>query len=282
MDTEQIITHAQQHVAARRAEAKRRRYSKWRWITLLLAIGLSVAFVVAPYPFHRKLLLAMRGVCALRPAHSYFVGGLQLPLEARTIGIYGGFLLALALLLLLRRAPARWLGSRLTRRVLLILFATMVLDGTNSTLADLGWLHLYTPTNGLRLTTGLLAGAAIAPLLLWLLGHAIYPRDRVRDVALIRSSRDLLAILAAGATYGLLIVADVAWLYVPLALIGVGGVLVLMSGVTLLVVLRVSGLEGRVTHVSDLSIPISLSLLISYTVLAWLALVHGSRASLGI
>src|SRR5260370_7987811 len=46
------------------------------------------------------------GVSAQRPSHSVFLGGEQLPLEARMGGIFLGFLCALALVAVLGRMPA--------------------------------------------------------------------------------------------------------------------------------------------------------------------------------
>jgi uncharacterized membrane protein len=240
-----------------------------------LAIAVPLAFLAWPGALSARLLWAMRGACALRPDHSYFVGGVQLPLEARTTGIYGGLLVALLTLLILRRGGKRRLGSSATNRLLLLFVAIMASDGINSTLADLGWPHLYAPTNALRLSTGLLAGVAIAPLLLWLLGHAATPRDRLRDESLLRSPRDLVVPLAAAALYGALIVTGAAWLYLPLALIAVAGVVALISGVVLLLALRLTGREGRVTHRRDLVGPAAASLLVAYVILAALSLAHG-------
>ena len=94
MNEDQIIARAQRDVAARRLAAVEHRWGgPWRLLLPALVLAVLVAFLVAPAPLPRKLLLAMGGVCGLRPTHSYFVGGVQLPLEARMTGIYGGFLL---------------------------------------------------------------------------------------------------------------------------------------------------------------------------------------------
>ena len=89
------------------------------------------------------------GVCSQNPAHSFWLEGRPLPLCARDLGLFGGFLLAS--LLPVRRQP-RWL----------LALAPLLVDGANSFAYDTISLSLYTPTNTLRLLTGTLAGSALA------------------------------------------------------------------------------------------------------------------------
>ena len=161
---DQIIAQAQQQVAARRAaEIERQWGGPWQWLLLFIVLAVLLTFLAVPVPLPRKLLLAMGGVCALRPSHSYFVGGVQLPMESRMIGIYAGLTLTLVIFLALRRVGARRLGSRPTIALLALFFLSMAFDGINSTLTDLGLPHLYTSTNVTRLVTGLFSSVAIAP-----------------------------------------------------------------------------------------------------------------------
>ncbi len=74
----------------------------------------------------------MGGICGLRPAHSYFAGGIQLPIESRMVGSYGGFMVTLTVLVALGRLRARRLGSMPTIMLLVVFFASMVVDGVNS------------------------------------------------------------------------------------------------------------------------------------------------------
>ena len=81
---DQIIARAQGEVASRRAAGRERRWGgRWPWLLSTLVLAVLVAFLAAPQPLPRKLLLAMGGVCGLRPAHSYFAGGIQLTIESR-------------------------------------------------------------------------------------------------------------------------------------------------------------------------------------------------------
>lgn len=99
----------------------------------------------------RALVWLSSGVCSQNPAHSFWLGGHSLPLCARDLGLFGGFLLALTF------APR-------TRPTLLWLLGLgpLVLDGANSFATDAFGLALYEPSNPLRLATGALAGICLA------------------------------------------------------------------------------------------------------------------------
>lgn len=183
---EQIIAQAQQQVAARRTT---RQYpgGPWHWLLPLLALAVIVGFVLAPGTLPDKLLWLMGGICGLRPAHSYFAGDLQLPIEARMVGIYGGVMLTLLLACAARRADAQRLGSPLVLALLALFFGSMVFDGVNSTLITLGLPHLYETTNLHRISTGLLSGIAIGAVLAWLIGTTALPPKARAPSRVIRS-----------------------------------------------------------------------------------------------
>ena len=269
MNEDQIIARAQRDVAARQTAAVERRWgSLWRWLLPVLVLAVLVMFLSAPMPLSRKLLLAMGGVCGLRPAHSYFVGDVQLPLEARMIGIYGGFLLTFVVLLAYQRLGPRRLGSPFVIGILALFFMSMAFDGVNSTLTELGLSHLYPPTNMLRLFTGLLSGIAIAPLLVWLINVVAGPRTAALPRTVVRSPWELAAPLAINAGFAALVLDGRAVFYYPIALISVGGIVGVLAITALLVIVASSGLAGRVTHVRQVVVPGALALLIAFAVLA--------------
>jgi uncharacterized membrane protein len=158
---EQIIAQARQQVTARRT-TRQQPGGPWHWLLPLLVLVVVMGFALAPGTLPDKLLWLMGGICGLRPAHSYFAGDLQLPIEARMVGIYGGTMLTLLLALAARRVGARRPGSPLVLALLALFFGSMVFDGVNSTLITLGLPHLYETTNLHRIITGLLSGIAIA------------------------------------------------------------------------------------------------------------------------
>lgn len=280
MNEDQIVARAKQEVWTRRVAAAEQQWNgAWPWLLPAGALAALVTFLVAPGALPDKLLWSMGGVCNVRPTHSYFAGGLQLPLEARMVGIYGGFMVTFALLVAMGRFGARRMGQRWVWIALAVLFLSMVFDGVNSTLMELGWFHLYTTTNLLRLATGLLAGIAIAPFLLWTLTRVVLPRTSDAGGAVIGSPRDLLALIAANAVFAALVLQEWAWLYYPVGLIGVLGIVVLVASVALLIVAHVSEIDGRVVRLRQLIAPGSLALLLSFAVIAGTATLRWSMSA---
>lgn len=269
MNEDQIIARAQRELAARQLAAAEHRWGgPWRWLLPSLVLAVLVAFLAAPAPLPRKLLLAMGGVCGLRPAHSYFVGGVQLPLEARMAGIYGGFLLTFVMFVAFGRLGARRLGSPFVIGTLVVFFMSMALDGLNSTFTDLGLAHLYMSTNGTRLLTGLLSGIAIAPFLLWLLSVVATPREPDVSRAVVRSPWELIVPLAINAIFAALVLDGRAVFYYPIALVSVAGIVGMLTITALLVILAISGLDGHVTHIRQVAAPGALALLVAFAILA--------------
>lgn len=276
MNEDQIIAQAQRRVAERRQTRHEHQNSGRHWFLLALVIASVLGFVLYPMPLPEKLLLAMGGVCGLRPDHSYFAGDLQLPLEARDTGMYAGLTLTLAWLLARRRVKAARIGGGVSTSIVALMFVSMVFDGVNSTLIELSWPHLYLSTNSTRLITGLLSGIAIGAVLTWLLGGYLRPSTAPSLPVLIASPGELLGPLALCALFGLLVTREGAWGYYPVALLSVGGLLLLLAGVALLPIVRIGRLRGRIATARQLLAPIALALLIAFAVLAGSALLRWS------
>lgn len=152
-------------------------------------------------------------VCSQAPGHSFWLAGQQLPLCARDLGLFGAFLLVLPFV---RGAgQLRWLWG----------LGPLIIDGANSFVFDeLGWAW-YTPANGWRLATGIMAGISLAivlaPAVRRTAGHLATPR-RIPSVPSLP-----LALFAAA----------VAWLagpYPAVALLGTAGILALIAHANLL------------------------------------------------
>ncbi len=196
------------------------------------------AFLLLPWSLMDKLRAIGSTVCMLRPTHSYFMAGQQLPLEARTQGIYAGVLLGLGYLLL-RRAGAMRRPSKLMIAVLIGFVASMAFDGLNSTAYDAGLPYLYEPTNFLRLVTGLLTGAALAPLLLYLLSISLWDEGEPRPV--IGGFGELAGLVLVEALFLAAVVFGPGWLLYPVSLITAGGVVVAFFVVILAAVVSLTG-----------------------------------------
>lgn len=276
---DEIVARARREVAARpvgeHAEPKGRIANR---ALPALALAVLLTYFAIPVPLPRKLLLAMGGVCSLRPGHSYFAGDLQLPLESRMLGIYAGFLLSTAVLLLAGRFRARRLGNVRMLGVLLLMFGSMAFDGINSTFAEVGAPHLYTPTNEGRLITGLLAGIALSTVITWLVGGMALPRSSLREQPVIRGLHDLLAPLALCAAFAALVLQERAILYYPIAFVSVGGIVTALTAVALLVVLGIRGQPVSPERPRLLWAPLSLALLLAFATLGLTAALRWSFA----
>jgi len=174
---------------------------------LLIPITVALGFIVAPWDLDEKLALALSGVCAQRPGHSFLVQGAPLALEARMLGIFGGFATATAVAWL----AGGWRRAELPRGWLAAAFALMIValgvDGVNALLYDAGIARLYVPSNELRLVTGLLCGVALSAFIAPVVSWAFW---RQRDSAPLLASRtDLIRIMVFIGALGLLVVSGV-------------------------------------------------------------------------
>jgi uncharacterized membrane protein len=99
-------------------------------------------------------------VCHQRPERTLWVGGRYLPVCARDTGAYIGMVLGYAILLSMRKKEA---SGPPHLHVTLAMILPLIFDSVGQAFG------FWTSTNDLRLMTGLLFGAAIAPLLVYAL-----------------------------------------------------------------------------------------------------------------
>ncbi|HEY1015754.1 MAG TPA: DUF2085 domain-containing protein [Herpetosiphonaceae bacterium] len=284
MDPEQIVAQAQATIAARRqqaaAAAQQIDDARWqgplRWLLPLGVLLVLSTVVLVPGSMPHKLLQLMGGMCSLRPGHSYFSGALQQPLESRMVGIYAGFAVSLIVLLWRGRLGAPRVGSWPMLGVLALLFSSMVLDGINSTLAEVRAGALYAPANVLRLTTGLAFGTSVAPVMVWLLGDMV-PRDRHGRAAAVMTLRTLLIIGVGQALVAAVVMSGAASSYIPVAVLSIGGVVAVPASLALVIIVRSARLRRQVTHPRQLIAPTALAELLGSVVILGSALLrwHG-------
>lgn len=179
----------------------------------------------------------MSGICPQRPAHSYTLGGVQLPIEARMVGMFGAFFFGvLELATVGRRRSLHW-PPRLVALALLVGFTAMAFDGVNALFYDLralGLPHLYTPDLRLRLATGVAAGLAMAFALTPAVGQVIVPVSP--SAAPCPGWRDVGLAAACAAGYALLVASGWAPLLYPTALIAVAGVVLAFMLISLAII----------------------------------------------
>ncbi len=240
----------------------------WSFFGLLAATIL--AFTAAPWPAAAKFRAVVHGLCAQRPSHSYALGGIDLPFDARMTGIYGGALVCLLFLFARGRGRAVRLPAPTILAALGLFVALLGLDGLNSTLQDFGLPYLYEPRNDVRLLTGLLMGITLGIALAYMLNLTLW--TRFSAAPLLAGWREFAALLALCDGAFLLIASGWGWLYLPLALALVGGatLVVLLLALTTLTLLR--GQENRAERPRDIAGSASVALLLGYIVMAAIAL----------
>lgn len=204
-----------------------------------LAVGILVAlallFALAPGSWLIKVRALGFGLDPQRPHHSFIFDGEPMPIEARKVGIYGGFALAAAWLTW--RAPrATRLANAGVYAAALAGIAVMGFDGTNAFLYDLGFPHLYAPRLDLRVLTGLAAGLGVAALL-----YPVWAQAAWRSPLGLIRLRDFAAPAVVGVLMALGLIAGQARLMLPVSLVataGLVGMVALMNGIVVLVILR--------------------------------------------
>jgi uncharacterized membrane protein len=126
-----------------------------RWLALGAAVWL-IGLIAAPFlpvPVSAAIYTIGALVCHQRPDRSFDIAGLQLPVCARCLGLYGG------------AAVGAWAApflGRIRRPRMLVIVAT--LPALTSLIVE--WIGLYRPSNAIRAVTGVIAGGIVAAVVL--------------------------------------------------------------------------------------------------------------------
>ncbi|HEV7665344.1 MAG TPA: DUF2085 domain-containing protein [Chloroflexota bacterium] len=192
----------------------------------------------------------LNGVSAQRPSHSVFLGGEQLPLEARMGGIFLGFLCAVVLVGVLGRARSAQPPGGILGIACWTLVALTGLDGLNAFLADGNLPHLYAPNTGLRLLTGLGAGLGLGLMALPVVAGVVWSKP-VEEHS-VEDAIELGGGLALAALVGGLILAGVGVLLWPLALAMLLGVVVAFGAANLQILVLTSGRANQAESAGEL------------------------------
>lgn len=227
-------------------------------------------FLAAPWPLRDKLFAVVSGICPQRPAHSFFLDGMQLPLEARMAGIFAGALLTCVYLLGLGRRATSATPSVGILVILVLFIVAMGADGFNATLYDLGLPHLYTPDNRLRLITGLLAGLSMGTFVAAVLRYTIGQNGAPSPV--MASWPELGGAVAMLAAVYAAVVSGWRTLYFPLAIPITLAVPFLFTVFNLVIVLGRFRSEGRT--VTWAGKPLAVAFILAAVELAGLALIR--------
>jgi uncharacterized membrane protein len=206
---------------------------------ILVPSLITLIFLALPWSVEHKAHLALHGLCAQRPSHTYTFDGRLLPFDARMEGIYSGFLVTTVVLFL--SGAHRWCRppslSRLA--VIAILGGVMAVDGFNSFLKDLALPYPYEPKNWLRLITGMTAGIVLGFALCFLVASSVWTVVDTRRQTLERL-RLVPLISLLWTPVGLAIISGWSPLYAPLTLMFVfaAALALTMLSLVVLVILR--------------------------------------------
>lgn len=271
-NTHDILELARRDIAQRRLNEIQRsadHQQPWLWAFLGLAMTVVAGVLFLPIgSLADRLHMIVHGVCA--QAHYIEIGSYTMPLCARNTGIYAGFLATVLYLLALGRRRAAKLPPLPITILLGLAIIVMGIDGFNSMALDVGGYNVYTPRNTLRVITGLGMGMALGAFLLFMFNLSLrYDADREQRI--IRNWAELLgAVLVAVILYALLFFAP-TWLFYPLALFSVLGIVGVLFMSNVFVVAMISGLESRVLKLRQLARPATISIFMTAVELSLLA-----------
>lgn len=211
-------------------------------------------------------------VCHRIDVRSFHLGVRQLPLCARCTGQYMGAITGLLFQGLFARRRSGFPPKRVIALMGLLLLANVV-DGLNSYLylppflEVFPWMpHLYEPSNVLRLFTGTGMGLFIALVLYPAFIGSVYTNPNMRPA--IADVKSLFILIGLGVLLNFLILTGSKYILYPVALISVGGVILLLTMAYTIIVLRVFGKENQFTRLSQISIPLTFGFTIAITQIA--------------
>ncbi len=206
---------------------------------ILVPLLTTLVFLALPWSIEHKAHMALHGLCAQRPSHTYTFNGRLLPFDARMTGIYSGFLVTTLMLFL--SGAHRWCRPPSISRLALlgVLGGVMAIDGFNSFLKDLAVPYLYEPKNWLRLVTGMSSGIVLGFALCFLIASSVWKSVDTRRQTL-DQLRSIPVIILLWTPIGLAIMSGWGPLYVPLTLMFVfaAALALTMLSLVILVILR--------------------------------------------
>jgi hypothetical protein len=174
----------------------------------------------------------------------------KLPLEARDIGMYVGFLAVWAYLIALGRGRARGMPPWQITLTLVLFIGVMGFDGINAFLFDLHQKvpaipYLYEPQLQLRLGTGLLTGIAFAGILAPVINYSLWRQDDPRPI--IENGKQFAGALGVAAIVYLINESRLGIFLYPFAIITSASVPILIGLINMVFVLALLRREGTAT-----------------------------------
>jgi uncharacterized membrane protein len=197
-------------------------------------------------------------VCHRIDLRSFHLGDRPLPLCARCTGMYLG-----ALLTLTYHAIRKPRAGRFPPRSLMITFAVFgliwAIDGLNSVAYLIPSVpYLYTPSNTLRMITGILIGIALATLIYPVFNQSMW--REWKPVPVMQSMGEFMRLVIFAAVLVASVVSGNILILYPLALLSGFSVLVLLTMVYATLLVTVIRQDNQAEAWRDLILPVSLGL----------------------
>ncbi|MBI4769988.1 MAG: DUF2085 domain-containing protein [Chloroflexi bacterium] len=237
------------------------------WLALI-AFGLVFVswLLYAPAGLLGKADAVGYAVCHRIDGRSFHIGNIQMPLCARCTGIYLGVALGVAAMVVAGRGRAGALPPLRVIITLILFIVAMGLDGVNSFLTLLPRLpHVYEPQNWLRLVTGTLDGVAMAVLIFPMFNQTLWRNWEDRPV--IANMREVGVLVLLAAVVIALVLSDNAVILYPLALISVGGVVLLLTLTNSMLFMLITRTENKARAAWDALLPLTGGLVGSFALI---------------
>lgn len=245
------------------------------WLVVGMATVAFLAFMfLTPDGLLTKADVIGAAVCHRWLAHSFVIGGRQLPLCARCTGTFAGALVGFfGQGLVLRRRRAAEFPRPLIVAVLVAFMALWAADGLNSFLSVIpGVPYLYEPQNWLRLAVGALNGLAMSALVYPIFNATLWRKPAPERT--IRNLRDLGVLVLLEACLVGLVLTRWTWLLYPLALLSTLGVLTLLTSVNTMLVVMLVRRENAVDTWREALIPLLVGFTLSLMMIATIDVVR--------
>ncbi len=243
------------------------RLHRAHWLALI-AFGLVFVswLFYAPAGLLGKADAVGYAVCHRIDGRSFHIGNIQMPLCARCTGIYLGVALGVAAMVVAGRGRAGALPPLRVIITLILFIVAMGLDGVNSFLTLLPRLpHVYEPQNWLRLVTGTLDGVAMAVLIFPMFNQTLWRNWEDRPV--IANMREVGVLVLLAAVVIALVLSDNAVILYPLALISVGGVVLLLTLTNSMLFMLITRTENKARAAWDALLPLTGGLVGSFALI---------------
>jgi len=209
-----------------------RRYSRVTiWVVLLAALGIIGGWLLYTQPgVLGKADAVGYAICHRIPGRSFEAFGRPLPLCARCTGIYLGVMTGLGVYVASGRSRVTYLPHWRILLFLGLFVAMMGVDGVNSYFHLFpGFVGIYTPSNALRVATGIFCGLTLITIVFPIFHQSIWHHTHAEAAAPIRNMKELAGVSLLALLMLLLVLAQNATILLFLGILSAAGVLIVLT-----------------------------------------------------